>query len=173
MGKVILLELYKKFKFDNTNKWYMHNTGSVQENGTHKILCDFETQTDHQISARRQDLRDSQQKKKRRTRRIVDFAVSADHKVKLKESEKSDNFQNLVRELKKLWNMEVAVVPIVIGALGTVAKGLVQGLEDLEITGRVESMPTTALLRSARILRIVLKTWGDLLSLGPQWKTIN
>ena len=36
--------------------------------------------------------------------------------------------------------------PIVIGALGTVTKGLVQGLKDLEITGRVETIQTTALL---------------------------
>ena len=47
---------------------------------------------------------------------------------------------------------------IVIGALGTITKELVQGLEDLEIRGRVKTIQTTALLRSARILRRVLKT---------------
>ena len=59
--------------------------------------------------------------------------------------------------------MKVTVIPIVIGALGTVTKGLVQELEDLEIRGRVETIQTTAFLRSARILRSVLGTWGDLL----------
>ena len=49
--------------------------------------------------------------------------------------------------------MKVTIIPIVIGALSTVTKGLVQGLEDLEITGRVVTVQTTALLRSARILR--------------------
>ena len=34
----------------------MHNLESGLENKTHKILCDFELQTDHLISARRQDL---------------------------------------------------------------------------------------------------------------------
>ena len=53
--------------------------------------------------------------------------------------------------------MKAKVIPIVIGALGTVTKGLVQGLEDLEITRRVETIRTTALLRSAIILRIVLE----------------
>ena len=42
--------------------------------------------------------------------------------------------------MKKLWNMKVTIVPIVIGALGTVTKGLVQRLEDLEITGRTTSI---------------------------------
>ena len=47
-------------------------------------------------------------------------------------------------------------MPIVIGALGTTPKGLVKGLEDLEIRGQVETTQTTTLLRSARILRRVL-----------------
>ena len=54
--------------------------------------------------------------------------------------------------------MKATVILIVIGALGTVTKGLVEGLEDLKITGRVETVQTTALLRSARILRRVLET---------------
>ena len=59
---------------------------------------------------------------------------------------------------KKLWNMKATVIPVVIGALVTVAKGLVQGPEDLKIRGRIETIQTTALLRSARILRRVLET---------------
>ena len=95
----------------------------------------------------------------------VVFAVPADHRINLKESEKKDKYPDLARELKKLWNMKVTIVPIGIGALGTITKGLLKGLEDLEIGGRVETIQTTALLRTARILRRVLETWGDLLSL--------
>ena len=54
--------------------------------------------------------------------------------------------------------MKVTIVPIVISALGTVTKGLLKGLEDLEIGGRVETIQATALLRTARILRRVLDT---------------
>ena len=53
--------------------------------------------------------------------------------------------------------MKVTIVPIVIGALGTVTKGLLKGLEDLEVGGRVETIQTTALLRTARIQRRVLE----------------
>ena len=55
--------------------------------------------------------------------------------------------------IEKPWNMKVTIIIIVIRALGTVTKGLVQGLEDLEKTGRVETIHNAALLRSARILR--------------------
>ena len=61
--------------------------------------------------------------------------------------------------------MQVTIIPIVIGAFGTVTKGLLKGLEDLEVGGLLETIQTTALLRTARILRRVLETWEDLLSL--------
>ena len=54
--------------------------------------------------------------------------------------------------------MKVTDIPIVIGALGTVTKTLIKGLEDLEIRERVETIQTTALLRSAKILRRVQET---------------
>ena len=57
--------------------------------------------------------------------------------------------------------MKVTIVPIVIGALGTVTKGLLKGLEELEVGGQVQTIQTTALLRTARILRRVLETLGD------------
>ena len=65
---------------------------------------------------------------KKRSCRIVDFAVQADYRMKLKERKKSDEYIDLVRELKKLWNMKVMIILIVIGGLGTITKGLVQGL---------------------------------------------
>ena len=65
--------------------------------------------------------------------RIVDFVIPVSHRVKLKESEKRDKYLGLTWELKKLWNMKVTVILIVIGALDTVTKGLVERLENLEI----------------------------------------
>ena len=50
------------------------------------------------------------------------------------------------------------VIPVVIDALETIPKGLIKGLENLEIKEQVETIKTTAFLRSARILRRVLET---------------
>ena len=63
--------------------------------------------------------------------------------------------------------MKVTFIQIVIGTLCTVTEGLLKGLEDLEI-GKEETIQTTTLLRSARILRRVLETCGDLLPLKLQ-----
>ena len=85
----------------------------------------------------------------------------------------NNNYLDLARELKSLRNMNVTIIPIVIGAFGTVTTGLLKSLGDLEVCSRVETIQTTALLKTARILRSVLETWGDFLSLNLQWKTIS
>ena len=61
--------------------------------------------------------------------------------------------------MKKLWNMQVTIIPIVIGAFETVTKGLLKRLENLEDSRWVETIQTTTLLRTARILRWVLGTY--------------
>ena len=58
-----------------------------------------------------------------------------DHRIKLKESEKRERYLDLARELKKLLNMKVTIIPIVIGSFDTVTKGLLKGFEDLEVGG--------------------------------------
>ena len=50
----------------------------------------------------------------------MDFGVLVDRRVKLKESKTRYKYWNIARELNKLWNMKVMVIPIVTGALGTV-----------------------------------------------------
>ena len=69
--------------------------------------------------------------------------------------------------------MKVTLVSFMSDVLGTLTKWLLKGLEDLEVGRRVETIQTTALLRTAGILRRVLETWGDLLSLKLQFKTIS
>ena len=68
--------------------------------------------------------------KKQWTGRIVSVAVLDDQRVKLKEGEKRDKYQDLAGEL---WNLKMTVIPIIIGVLGTVTKGLVKGLEDSKL----------------------------------------
>ena len=168
MGKVIHWELCKKLKFDHRNKWYLCNLESVLENETHKFLEFWDKNWSPNLSQMTKPSDSQKKKKKRRTCRIVDFAVLADRKVKLNENEKKDKYIDLARERKKQLNMKVVVIPVVIGTLDTVTKRLVHRLEDLEIRLRVATMQTTASLKSARILIRVLETWRDLLSLKLQ-----
>ena len=74
VGKVIHWEMYKKYRFDHANKWYMHNSAPVLENDTHKLLWDFDIQTDHLISARRPGLiviNNNNNNKKRKSAKLL------------------------------------------------------------------------------------------------------
>ena len=85
-----------------------------------------------------------------------------------------DEYQDLAWEQKKKeWSLWVATILSLIGAIGIIPSGFVKELDNFEISGQVDSIQTTAILRSDRILRRVLGTWGDLLSLKIQWETIN
>ena len=69
--------------------------------------------------------------------------------------------------------MRVMMVPIVIGALKTVCKGLEREVEELRIGGRIAKLQTASLVRTTKKMRKVLETWGDLLSLRLQRKVIS
>ena len=86
----------------------------------------------------------------------VDIAIPGDREMKVKESKKLNKHQDLVRELKKLYDMKVTVIPIIGESLGTVSKNLEKKLE-LEIKGIIETMQIAALLKSATIIRRVLE----------------
>ena len=68
------------------------------------------------------------------------LSVPADLRINLKKCEKKDKYLDLAGELKNLWNMKVTIVPIVIGTFGTIGKRLLNGLEDLKIGVRVETL---------------------------------
>ena len=79
-----------------------------------QLICDFQIHTDHPTPQRRSELALINKKE---IYHRVDFAVLADPTHKMKESEKID------KRAEKLWN-KVSVIPIVVGALETVLKGL-------------------------------------------------
>ena len=68
--------------------------------------------------------------------------------MKIKESEKRDKLVDFARELKKKTsNMNVTVITVLIGALGTISKSLVKGLVNIEIRGQVNTIQTTESFR--------------------------
>ena len=66
---------------------------------------------------------------------------------------------------KRLWYMRVTMIPNITGTFGTVSKDLKRGLEEMEIGEQTELIQIIELLRSSRILKRVLETWRDLMSL--------
>ena len=89
--------------------------------------------------------------------KIIDFACSFDSKIEEREKDKMKGCNNLKRELKRIWDMPVKVIPVVVGALGTTPKKSKQRLSDIGIETRIVELQKTTILYSARILRNVLE----------------
>ena len=82
-------------------QWYEHSPKGIEENEEVKLLLDLTIQTDHDFHHRRPDI--VIQKKKAKETIIVDIAVLGDSNVRQKETEKYEKYQDLARELKRIW----------------------------------------------------------------------
>ena len=77
--------------------------------------------------------------KKERKGILIDIAVPADVRVGEKEREKEERdnvekYEDLKRDIGRLWKLKIVeVVPVVIGALGSVTKGFDRWIEKLGI----------------------------------------
>ena len=86
---------------------------NVLENEDYQILWGFSIQTNHFIEAPRPGL--VVVDKKGRSCKIIDFAVPGDNKMEEKEKDKIEKYQDLGKELRKIWNVKVKIMPLVVG----------------------------------------------------------
>ena len=90
------------------------------------------------------------------------YYVPADVRVEEKDKENVEKYQDLKKEIKRLWKLRnVEIVLVVIGALGTVSAEFDRWMVKLGITFSVGVMQKTALLVTARILKKVLDRRND------------
>ena len=155
LGKIVYWKLSRKCNFEAGNKWYEHEPESVLETEYYKILWDFSIQTYHVIEAWRLHL--VVVDKKRRTCKIIDFVVPGDSRIEEKEKEKIEKYQDLRRELQKIWNVRVKIIPLVVGFLCAIPKQFGNRLKEIGVTAEIVQVQKTVLLGTARILRKVLE----------------
>ena len=94
--------------------------------------------------------------KKRRTCKINDFAVLEDSRIE-EEKKKKYKYQDLRRELQKIWNVRAKIIHLVVGSLGALPKQFGNTLKGTGITAEIGQVQKTVLLGTARILRKALE----------------
>ena len=157
MARKIHWDLYKRRGLECCEKWHEHKPEGVVENDCFRLLWDMNIQCDNEIGAQRPDLIIIDKKEHTIKAIIIDIAVPADVNVEDKEKEKIEKYQDLKREIKRLWKLKKAkVIPVVIGSLGCVTKKFDKWIERLEIDINLGVLQMTALLGTARLLR---KIW--------------
>ena len=148
--------LLKKHGIPTGNKWYSYvpNVVTETDDGKVAIYWDKPIKTDRKVSYSRPDV--VMIGRGENTWYIVDFAIPKDHHVKEKEEEKIDKYMDLAAEVRRQFRVKTVIVPIVLGALGTVPEKLSKSLKKLEIDDVIESLQTAVLISTTAILRRVL-----------------
>ena len=94
---------------------------------------------------------------KKKTYKIIDFAVPENSRIEGEEKEKIEKYQDLRRELQKIWNARVKIIPLTMGSLGAIPKQFGNRLKENGVTEEIGQVQKTVLLGKARILRKVLE----------------
>ena len=155
VARALHWDLCRMYDIQTAQKSYEHQPEGVVEKENVKTLWDFNIQTDNEIQARRPDI--VIHDKSNKSCYIIDVAIPGDARVPQKEAEKIEKYNDLRRELQKLWKVKAKVVPIVVGALGTVSKSLTGYLKEIKVSTKIQVIQKSALLGTARILRKVLE----------------
>ena len=155
MGTRVHWELCKKYGIKCGDKWYNHTPESYSstDDGTNEIYWDKKVITPVSLEHNTPDLIVIEKGKKWT---IVDFSVPLDQNVKSKEDEKLNMYGPLAGEVGRIHKVRTEIIPIVIGALGTVPKRLPKFISRLGIPDVIGCLQTAALLGSQRILRNTL-----------------
>ena len=127
----------EKLGFNRARLWYEYEPESLVENENSKILWNFTIQCDHMIEARRPGIVVVDKVKKGTM--IIDVAIPGDTRVCDKEREKIKKRSLLKDKIARLWQMKkVLVIPVVVGALGTIATKFEKYVESIGIQIRIE-----------------------------------
>jgi hypothetical protein len=92
----------------------------------------------------------------KRTCMLIDVAITGDRNVIKKEAKKILKYKNLTIEIQCMWNVKTKVIPVIIGATGTISKSFRKYVSNIPGHHEVKKLQKTATLGTAHILRKVL-----------------
>ena len=119
--RMVHWKLCKKFNLEKSEKWYLHNLQTVTENVNHRLIWDMNIQCDNVIVERKPGIVTINKMEK--TAIIIDVAIPGNERITDKKKEKIEKYQNLKREIQRLWNLKkINVIPVVFGLLGVLER---------------------------------------------------
>ena len=118
------------------------------------ILWNQQVRTERTIPNNKPDIinRDNKQW----TWMVIDVAISGDRNVIKKEAENILKYKDLIIEIQHMWNLKAKVIPVIIGATGTIVISLRQYLSSISGKREIKELQKTTILGTAHILCKVL-----------------
>jgi hypothetical protein len=87
---------------------------------------------------------------------LIDVAISGDRNVIKKEADKILKYKDPTIEIQRMWKVKTGVIPVIIGATGTISKSFRKYVSSIAGNHEVKELQKTATLGNAHILRKVL-----------------
>ena len=147
-------KICKHFGLPAADKWYEHKPETVTENTSVTVLWDMPVNTDREIKANRPDI--IIKNKEDKTCLMIDMTVPSERNVTIKEVEKLSKYKDLEIEVTRMWGMKTTTIPVVIGALGLIKKGLEKRIDQIPGSSTIHELQKIVLLGSAHIIRKTL-----------------
>ena len=126
----------------------------VKENNQAKIMWEIPIQTDVTVTHNRPDL--IYIDKANNNTYLIDISVPSDYNIGAKEIEKLSKYHLLKTEIRRLWNTQSTVIPIIIGATGIISKSLHRYIDELNATIDITILQKQAAFYTTTILSKVL-----------------
>ena len=87
---------------------------------------------------------------------MYDVAISGDRNVIKKEAEKILKYKDLTIDTQRMWKVKTRVIPVIIGATGTISKSFRKYISNILRNHEVKELQKTAIMGTAHILQKVL-----------------
>jgi hypothetical protein len=122
----------------------------VYEKGDVTVLWNQAVHTEREVTANRSEM--IIKNKKEETCTLIDVAIRADRNVVQKEAEKKLKYKSLYIEIQRMWNLKCTIIPVIIGATGTVTRSLRKNLEAVPGKHSIDSLQKTTMLETSYIM---------------------
>ena len=154
VSSIIHWDVCRHFGVTVESRWYRHHSDRLVETDDITMMWDTTIPTAKKIKANRPDI--CLRNKKTNTSPLIDISCPADGNIGRKHAEKLAKYSDLRVEISRMWHCRTLVVPVVLGALGTVHAGIGRWLDIIPGHHNLQHLQKTVLLGYARILRKVM-----------------
>ena len=157
VASIIYWDVCRHFGVSLENRWYRHHPDRLVETDDITMMWDTTVPIAGRIEANRLDI--CLTNKKTNTCLLIDISCPADGNIGKKHAEKLAKYSDLRVEISRMWHCRTLVVPVVLGALGTMHAGIARWLDIIRGHHNLHHLQKTVLLGSTRILRKVVSTF--------------
>jgi len=84
---------------------------------------------------------------------LTDVSISIDRNVIKKEAEKILKYEDHIKEIQRMWNVQAKVIPVITGATGTITKSFIKYLSNVPGRHEIMGLQKTVIFCTVHILR--------------------